>query len=69
MSCKASSSKANRVIFHTLAIFAFITMLIAAALIPAAYFGDKNMAWTNRLIVIAGVSAAIVIVELIRWIF
>ena len=56
-------------IFHTLAIFAFITMLIATALIPAAYVGDKNKAWTNRLVVIAGVSAAIVLIELLRWIF
>jgi hypothetical protein len=41
----------------TVAFFSFILALISGCLIPVAYFGDKNEAWTKRLIIIAFVAA------------
>jgi hypothetical protein len=49
--------------------FSFVVALIAVALIPAAYYGDKNEVWTKRLIVISGVAATIFLVDLLWWIF
>jgi predicted membrane channel-forming protein YqfA (hemolysin III family) len=41
------------------AFFSGIIGLITTSLIPAAYFGDKNEAWTKRLIIIAFVAAMV----------
>jgi len=41
------------------AVFSGIVALITTVLVPVAYFGDKNEAWTNRLIAIASVSAIV----------
>ncbi|HST12865.1 MAG TPA: hypothetical protein VLL05_20980 [Terriglobales bacterium] len=56
--------------FHALlAEFSFVVAIIATGLIPAAYFGDKNMVWTKRLIIIAAIAAATFFVELLRLFF
>jgi hypothetical protein len=52
-----------------LAVFSFVIALIATALIPAAYYGDKNIIWTKRLVVIAAIAASIFLIDLLRWIF
>ncbi len=41
-------------------------MLITTALIPVAYWGDKNPTWTNRLVLIDS-SAALVFLISVFW--
>jgi hypothetical protein len=48
-----------------LAFFSGVVATIAAILIPVAYFGDKNVSWTNRLIWIAFIAALIFLAALL----
>jgi hypothetical protein len=48
------------------AFFSFIVALITTVLIPVAYFGDKNEVATKRLIIIAGIAAAILMLA-VSW--
>jgi len=48
-----------------LTFFSGVVATIAAILIPVAYFGDKNLSWTNRLIWIAFVGALIFVAALL----
>jgi hypothetical protein len=45
-----------------IAIISFFITFITIALVPAAYFGDKNETWARRLIVIAFVACLIFLV-------
>jgi hypothetical protein len=45
------------------AFFSGIIGFITTCLIPAAYFGDKNEAWTKRLIIIAFVAAMVFLID------
>jgi hypothetical protein len=46
------------------AFFTGITAFITTCLIPAAYFGDKNVAWTKRLIIIAFVAVLVFLIDI-----
>lgn len=46
-----------------IAFFSFIIAFITGILIPVAYFGDKNETATKRLIITAGISAGIFLVD------
>jgi hypothetical protein len=48
----------------SVAFFSFVVALIATALIPFAYFGDKNEVATKRLIIIAFIAAVIFLVAM-----
>jgi hypothetical protein len=49
-----------------IAIISFFIALMTTALVPAAYFGDKNETWTKRLIVTAFVACVIFLIALLR---
>jgi len=48
------------------AFFCFVTTVLATALAIVAHYGEKNEAWTKRLITIAVAAAVILVVALLR---
>jgi len=48
-----------------IAFFSFVIAFITTALVPFAYFGDKNAKATKRLIMIAGIAGAIFMIAII----